>query len=42
MVDADGIFAGISKKTVQDTLLISVHTVERENHKAIVNEGFHR
>ena len=40
-VDADGYFAGIFRDTLQDTLLISVHTVARSNHMAIVNEGFH-
>ena len=30
------------KKTFQETLLISVHMVARGNHKAIINEGFHR
>ena len=40
-MDADGLFSGIFKKTFQETLLIPVHAVERGNHKAIRNEGFH-
>ena len=32
----------ILKKTFQETLLIAVHAVARGNHKAIINEGFHR
>ena len=42
VVDTDGLFTGTFKKTFQETLLISVHAVERGNHKAIRNEGFHR
>ena len=42
VVDADGIFAGMFKKTFQETLLIPVHAVAWGNHKAIINEGFHR
>ena len=41
-VDANGIFAGMFKKTFQGTLLISIHTVARGKYKAIRNEGFHR
>ena len=41
-VDADGIFAGMYKKTFQKTLIIRVHAVARSNHNAIRNEGFHR
>ena len=29
------------KKTVQDTLLIPVHSVAMFNHKVIINEVFH-
>ena len=42
VVDADGVFDGMSKNTFQETLLITVHTVARGNHKEITNEGFHR
>ena len=42
VVDANGIFSGILKKTFQETLLTPVHTVVRGNQKAIINEGFHR
>ena len=42
VVDADGLFDGIFKKTFQETLLITVHEVARRKHKAIINEGFHR
>ena len=42
VVDADGIFAVIFKKTFQDTLIIPVHEVSRGNHKAVINERFHR
>ena len=42
VVDTYGIFAGISKKTLQETLLIPVYAVEQGNHKEIINEGFHR
>ena len=41
VVDADGIFAGMSRKTFQDTLLIPVHLFARGNHKAMRNEAFH-
>ena len=37
VVDADGLFAGIFKKTFQETLLILVHGVSRGNHKEIIN-----
>ena len=37
VVDADGIFAGMFKKTFQDTLLIPVHAVARRNQKSIRN-----
>ena len=30
------------KKNFKETLLIPVHVVARVDHKAIVNEGFHR
>ena len=40
--DADGILAGMFKKTFQETLPIPVHAVVRGNHKAIRNDGFHR
>ena len=40
VMDADGIFAGIIKKTFQETLLILVHAVERGKNKEIINEGF--
>ena len=42
IVDADGLFSGMSNKTFQYTLLIPVHAVTRCKHKAIINEGFHR
>ena len=42
VVDADGVFAGIFKKTFEETLLTPVHAVARGNHKAIRNEGFRR
>ena len=42
MVDADGIFYRLLRKTSQETLLIPVHAVSGGNHKAIINEGFHR
>ena len=42
VVDADGLFSGMFKKTFQENLLIPVHAVTRVNHKAIINEGFHR
>ena len=32
----------MSRNTLQETLLIPVHAFARENHKAIINEGFHR
>ena len=32
----------MSKKTFQETFLIPVHAFSRGNHKAIINEGFHR
>ena len=42
VVDADGIFARIFKKTFQETLLIPLHEVARKNHKLIINEEFQR
>ena len=42
VADADGLFPGMSKKTFQETLLITLHAVARINHKEIINEGFHR
>ena len=33
VVDADGLFSGIFKKTFQETLLIPLHAVTRGNHK---------
>ena len=42
VVDADGLFSGMFKKTFQDTLLIPVHAVARRNHKEIIKNGFHR
>ena len=42
VVDADGIFSGMFKKTFQETLLIPVHAVARRNHKEIINEAFYR
>ena len=41
VVDADGLFSVIFKKTFQESLLIPVHAVARGNHKTIINEGFH-
>ena len=42
VMDVDGLFAGMFKKTFQETLIIPVHAVKRENHTEIRNEGFHR
>ena len=42
VVDADGIFNGMFKKTSQETLLIPVHKFASGNHKEIINEGFNR
>ena len=42
VVDADGIFSVMFKKTFQETVLIPVHAVSTGNHKSIRNEGFHR
>ena len=42
VVDVDGIFDVMFKKTFLETLLIPVHDVARGNHKAIRNEGFNR
>ena len=36
----DGIFAGMLKKTFQETLVVPLHTFSRGNHKEIRNEGF--
>ena len=41
VVDVDERFAVIFNKNFQGTLPIPVHAVERGNHKAIINEGFH-
>ena len=41
VVDSDGLFSGMPKKTFQEALLIPVHAVTKGNHKAIINEGFH-
>ena len=41
VVDADGIFSGIFKKTFQETLIIPAHADARINHKVIINEEFH-
>ena len=35
--DEDGIFSGIFRKNLQETLRISVHAVARGNHKKIRN-----
>ena len=40
VVDADGLFSGSFKKTFQETSLIPLHAVARDNHKEIINEGF--
>ena len=40
VVDTDGLFAGIFRKTFQDTLLTLVHAVSKGNHEAIINEVF--
>ena len=40
VVDTDGGFPGLFKKTFQDNLLIPVHAVARGNHKEIRNEVF--
>ena len=42
VVDADGLFSGISKKNFQATLIIILYTVTSRNHKAIRNEEFYR
>ena len=42
VVDEDGLFPGMFNETFQDTLITPVHAVARGNHKAIINEGFHR
>ena len=42
VVNASGRFSGMFKNNYQETLLISVHSVARGNHKPIINEGFHR
>ena len=42
VVDTDGLFPGMLRKTFQETLLIAVHAVARSNHKEIINEGFHK
>ena len=41
VVDEDGIFAGIFKKTFHETLLNLVHAVARGKQKEVINEGFH-
>ena len=41
VVDSDGLFAGMSKKTFQETLLVLIHAVSSGNHKTVINEGFH-
>ena len=41
VVDSDGLFSGMFKKTFQKTLTIPVHAATRVNHKAIINEGFY-
>ena len=38
VVDVDGIFDGMFKKSFQETLLIPVRAVARGNNKAIINE----
>ena len=42
VLDADGLFAVMFKNTFQDILLVPGHSVARGNHKAVINEGFHR
>ena len=42
VLDGDGFIYVMFKKYFQATLLIPVHEVAIENHKAIINEGFHR
>ena len=41
VVDADDFFPGMFKNNFQETLLITVDAVARDNHKGIINEGFH-
>ena len=41
VVNADGVFAGMFKKTFQETLLIPVRAVARGHHKAIRNKRFY-
>ena len=42
VVDEDGFFSGMFKKSFQETFLIPAHAVAMVNHTAIINEGFHR
>ena len=42
VVDAEGFFSVMFKKTFQETLLIPVHAVTRGNPRVILNKGFHR
>ena len=42
VVDVDGLFSGIFKKTFQEILIIPVHAVARANQKAIRNKGLYR
>ena len=39
-MDSDGLFDGIFKNMLQETLLIPVKEVARGKHKSIINEGF--
>ena len=41
VVDADDFFPGMFKNNFQETLLITVDAVARDNHKGVINEGFH-
>ena len=41
-VDADVFISVMFKKAFQATLIVPVHEVARDNHKTIINEGFHR
>ena len=40
VVDTDGLFYGTCKKTFQETLIVPVHVLARDNQNEIRNEGF--
>ena len=41
VMDADDFFMEFSRRLFKRTLLIPVHAFEKDNHKAIRDEGFH-